>query len=97
MEAIGRLEALLTRGEHAACRSGLEALRTRYRQEPGAFGIEAIGALRRLATDLEAPPDLEAALKETFGYGGFRPGQRAIIEAVLAGRDVVGIMPTGAG
>ncbi len=41
--------------------------------------------------------DLEAALKATFGYGAFRPGQRAIIEAVLSGRDVVGIMPTGAG
>ena len=97
LEEIGRLEALLTRGERAVCRAGLEALRTRYRQAPGAFGVEAIAALRRLATELEAPPDLEVALKETFGYGGFRPGQRAIIEAVLAGRDVVGIMPTGAG
>lgn len=94
---IGRLEALLAQGEQAACRAGLQALRSRYRQEPDAFGAEAIAALRQLAKDLESPPDLEAALKATFGYGGFRPGQREIVEAILAGRDVVGIMPTGAG
>ena len=32
-----------------------------------------------------------------FGYRSFRPGQKEIIEAVLAGRDCVGVMPTGAG
>jgi len=32
-----------------------------------------------------------------FGIARFRPGQREIIESVLAGRDVVGIMATGAG
>ncbi len=39
----------------------------------------------------------ESVLKEVFGYPSFRPGQREIIEAVLAGRDCVGVMPTGAG
>ncbi len=39
----------------------------------------------------------ETVLKEVFGYPSFRPGQREIIEAVLAGRDCVGVMPTGAG
>lgn len=34
---------------------------------------------------------------ERFGIQHFRPGQRAIIEAVLSGRDVIGIMPTGSG
>jgi ATP-dependent DNA helicase RecQ len=38
-----------------------------------------------------------AVLKETFGYEAFRPGQEEIIGAVLAGRDCVGVMPTGAG
>ena len=45
-------------------------------------------------------PDLEAArgvLAATYGYKSFRPGQEAIIGAVLAGRDCVGVMPTGAG
>lgn len=37
------------------------------------------------------------ALKRHFGYDGFRAGQREIVEAVLEGRDAVGIMPTGAG
>ncbi len=39
----------------------------------------------------------EQALKDVFGYSSFRPGQREVIEAVLAGRDCVGVMPTGAG
>ncbi|MBI3565051.1 MAG: DEAD/DEAH box helicase, partial [Elusimicrobia bacterium] len=39
----------------------------------------------------------EQVLKEVFGYPSFRPGQREVIEAVLAGRDCVGVMPTGAG
>jgi ATP-dependent DNA helicase RecQ len=32
-----------------------------------------------------------------FGHSAFRPGQREIVQAVLAGRDCVGVMPTGAG
>ncbi|MBK9795279.1 MAG: ATP-dependent DNA helicase RecQ [Holophagaceae bacterium] len=97
LDEVERLRTLLAQGASAACREGLELLRARYRQQPEAFEAGAIAALKALAVDLEAPPDLEGALKATFGYGTFRPGQRAIIEAVLAGRDVVGIMPTGAG
>ncbi|MDP1832348.1 MAG: ATP-dependent DNA helicase RecQ [Geothrix sp.] len=94
---IERLRALLAQGASAACRQGLESLRARYRSESGAFDVASIAALKDLATDLETVPGLETALKATFGYGAFRPGQRDIIEAVLSGRDVVGIMPTGAG
>jgi ATP-dependent DNA helicase RecQ len=36
-------------------------------------------------------------LESLFGYQAFRPGQREIIDAVLAGRDCIGVMPTGAG
>lgn len=36
-------------------------------------------------------------LKDTFGYDSFRKGQAEIIREILAGRDVLGIMPTGAG
>ena len=39
----------------------------------------------------------EQVLKNVFGYNSFRPGQRELISEVLAGRDAVGIMPTGAG
>ena len=37
------------------------------------------------------------ALTRYFGYDLFRPGQQGIVEALLAGRDVLGVMPTGAG
>ena len=36
-------------------------------------------------------------LKEYFGYDSFRDGQEQLIDAILAGRDALGIMPTGAG
>ena len=36
-------------------------------------------------------------LKQYFGYDEFRQGQEQLIEAVLNGQDVLGIMPTGAG
>jgi ATP-dependent DNA helicase RecQ len=46
-------------------------------------------------------PNTIAAAKETlktvFGYDGFREGQEEAIGAILAGRDVLTIMPTGAG
>lgn len=36
-------------------------------------------------------------LKKYFGYDYFREGQETLIDAILSGRDVLGIMPTGAG
>ena len=36
-------------------------------------------------------------LKEVFGLEEFRPGQAEIVASVLAGRDTLAIMPTGAG
>ncbi len=41
--------------------------------------------------------DKLSLLKQYFGHSGFRPGQEPLVDALLAGRDVVGVMPTGAG
>jgi len=41
--------------------------------------------------------DPQQVLETIFGYREFRPGQRQIIDAILAGRDCIGVMPTGAG
>ena len=38
-----------------------------------------------------------AVLREHFGYDSFRPGQDELVGAVRAGRDSLGVMPTGAG
>ena len=41
--------------------------------------------------------DKAQLLQRVFGYDQFRPGQEALIDGVLSGRDVFGIMPTGGG
>ena len=38
-----------------------------------------------------------ALLKEKFGFADFRPAQRQIVDLVMSGRNVVGVMPTGSG
>ena len=40
---------------------------------------------------------LKNLLKEKFGYSDFREGQREIIDAILAKKNVLAVMPTGAG
>jgi len=41
--------------------------------------------------------DILTPLKQYFGHSGFRTGQEPLVEALLSGRDVLGVMPTGAG
>src|SRR5689334_4325573 len=38
-----------------------------------------------------------AVLREVFGHAAFRAGQELAVEAVLAGRDAIVLLPTGAG
>ena len=44
--------------------------------------------------EAQTPEDI---LKKWWGYEAFRPKQREIIDAVLAGRDTLALMPTGGG
>lgn len=41
--------------------------------------------------------DKQTVLQEHFGFRSFRDGQEALIDAILAGRDAFGVMPTGGG
>ncbi|MBM4185066.1 MAG: DEAD/DEAH box helicase [Gemmatimonadetes bacterium] len=42
-------------------------------------------------------PDPVALLQQHLGHPAFRPGQEDLVRAVLAGRDALGILPTGGG
>ena len=41
--------------------------------------------------------NLDTLLAEQFGWSGFRPLQRELIECVLAGKSALGVLPTGGG
>ncbi|MGG0655566.1 RecQ family ATP-dependent DNA helicase [Rummeliibacillus pycnus] len=41
--------------------------------------------------------ELEQLLQQYFGYTTFRPGQKEVIEAVIQGKDVIALLPTGMG
>lgn len=45
----------------------------------------------------DALDQARAKLKSVFGFADFRPGQADVIGAVLDGRDVLAVMPTGSG
>jgi ATP-dependent DNA helicase RecQ len=81
------------------CEARLAALRARWRAESALFGRDEIAALKDLAIRLRRAgrPTPAEVLRDVFGHAAFRPGQEGIVEAVLAGRDCIGVMPTGAG
>jgi ATP-dependent DNA helicase RecQ len=85
-----------------SCAAGLARLRDLWRSDASLFSADAIAELQALAAELRRPARQgtdtpQGVLEKVFGYPSFRPGQAEIIEAVLAGRDCVGVMPTGAG
>jgi ATP-dependent DNA helicase RecQ len=61
--------------------------------DPPVTGADAAAAPR--GADSAADPAV--ALQRLFGFADFRPGQREAVEGALAGRDVLVVMPTGAG
>jgi len=63
--------------------------------ERGAEGAEPVAAVELPETPVE--PRVAAALRDLFGHEALRPGQAAVIANVLAGRDTLAIMSSGAG
>ena len=85
------------------------ALKNLRRDRPELFSPEA-ARLVRPAADVAArgaqapqaprPPvqaDPTQVLRDVFGFPSFRPGQRELVDAVLSGRDALGVLPTGSG
>jgi ATP-dependent DNA helicase RecQ len=50
-----------------------------------------------LCPAMKTHPNPHAVLRQVFGFDTFLPGQAQVIDAVLAGRDCIAVMPTGAG
>lgn len=103
-ERIQELECLLDGGRLEQAAELLESVRLLYRRNRAAFSTEAVTMLQQARVRLDSTRSSarsltspEAVLREVFGYPSFRRGQRELIEGLLAGRDSVGIMPTGAG
>lgn len=44
-----------------------------------------------------SPEQLQQILREVFGYVDFRPGQQEIVQSIMAGEDVLAVLPTGSG
>ena len=60
--------------------------------------MRPVAACGSLDETTQGAADMPAELlRDVFGFNDFRPGQREIVEAVAAGRDVLAIMPTGGG
>jgi ATP-dependent DNA helicase RecQ len=97
--AIARLRVHLDDGNLHDAGAALAALRRQWPEQSDLFSSEAVAEIRDLAHALTGfrIAAVESTLRDVFGFSSFRPGQREIIEAILAGRDTVGIMPTGAG
>jgi ATP-dependent DNA helicase RecQ len=93
-----------------SCEARLEALRALWRGERELFGDEELATLRSVAEALRRCERLDRRvgagssaatplriLREVFGHQAFLPGQEPIVDAVLAGRDCLAVMPTGGG
>jgi len=96
---IEGVRCLFDAGETAAAGGALDRLRREWRRDPSRFTPSDLTALSGLAASVAAAriEAIDKVLANAFGFPSFRPGQRQIVEAVLSGRDCIGIMPTGAG
>ena len=98
-DGIDRLRSLIAQDSIDQGADLLAELRDAWRTRPDNFSPKDVASLQELATAIvdARMAAIDRELGATFGYSSFRPGQRDIIEAVVTGRDCIGIMPTGAG
>ena len=61
------------------------------------FAPQSIINFINISVEVQTVRDKLSVLKEYFGHDSFREGQDRITGSLLGGRDVLGIMPTGAG
>ena len=61
------------------------------------FAPQSIINFINISVEVQTVRDKLSVLKEYFGHDSFREGQDRITDSLLSGRDVLGIMPTGAG
>ena len=61
------------------------------------FAPQSIINFINISVEVQTVRDKLSVLKEYFGHDSFREGQDRITDSLLGGRDVLGIMPTGAG
>lgn len=103
LSALGEENSLET---VRAAQLELSRMRDAFRRKKHVFDAATLAMLKDLAARAkkrseaglgEARQLALKTLQETFGYESFRPGQEDLIASVLAGRDTIGIMPTGAG
>ena len=60
-----------------------------------ALPSERFGPVLKMSIPVE--PTKQQILRDVFGFDAFRPGQEQAMEAVLVGRSVLSVMPTGSG
>jgi ATP-dependent DNA helicase RecQ len=98
-QSIDEVGALIAGGRVAAASEMLARMRRAWSEHPKDFAPETVLALQdhARAIDRIRIESVDQVMQDTFGYPDFRPGQREIIDAVITGRDCIGIMPTGAG
>ncbi|MFP6663260.1 MAG: ATP-dependent DNA helicase RecQ [Deltaproteobacteria bacterium] len=111
LESVAALEELAASTRDRAdplrevCQERLTTLREKWLEQPEIFAPEVLARLKAVTISLAAVPaatggevpEARTMLEQIYGYPGFRPGQEEIIAGVLAGKDCIGVMPTGAG
>jgi DNA topoisomerase-3 len=93
---VSRAESVVSRAEIPTTRKKSVATRATP-AAPAQARLEPPARPAPRAPNAAAPAELEALLRDRFGFAAFRPHQQAVCEAAAAGEDVLLVMPTGAG